>query len=391
MTLSLDAPVAARRTFARVDLDAVARNYRQIEDAAGVTAGVTIVAVVKADAYGHGAVEVARALHQAGARHFAVASIEEGIELRGGGIDGEILVLGGLQRGESEAARAHRLTPFIHDVQQLARWGAEAARAGARLPFHIEIDTGMERLGFGERDVGDLAQHLDQAAHLRLEGIGTHLAAAEDFDSPQTEEQSRRFQAIVADLAAHGIRPKYVHIANSAAVAFRPELDFGPGSDLHPEVNFNMVRPGLALYGYLSRTIGKAPASRLALKPTLEWKARLVAIRDVPSGARLGYHGTHFAFDPMRVGVVSIGYADGFSRRMSNGGQVVVRAKRCPVVGLVSMDLTMVDLSEVPEASVDDEVTLIGPSINACEMATRCGTIPYEVLCGISKRVPRVY
>ena len=385
MTLSADVPVAARRTFARVDLDTVARNYRQIEDAAGVTVGVTIVAVVKADAYGHGAAATARALHQAGARHFAVASIEEGSELRGGGIEGEILVLGGLQQGESEAARTHGLTPFIHDVQQLARWEAEAARAGARLPFHIEVDTGMERLGFGERDIGDLAQHLDQAAHVRLEGIGTHLAAAEDFDSPRTEEQSRRFQAIVADLAVRGIRPKYVHIANSAAIAYRPELDFSPGLD------FNMVRPGLALFGYVSRAIGKAPASRLAVKPALEWKARLIAIRDVPSGARLGYHGTHIAFDPMRVGVVSIGYADGFSRRMSNGGEVVVREKRCRIIGLVSMDLTLVDLSTAPEAGVDDEVTLIGPSIDAQQMATRCGTIPYEVLCGISKRVPRVY
>ena len=391
MTLSFDVAVAARRTLARVDLDAVARNYRQIEDAAGVAAGVTIVAVVKADAYGHGAVEVARALHQAGARHFAVASIEEGIELRGGGIEGEILVLGGLQRGESEGAQSYRLTPFIHDLQQLARWEAEAAGAGARLPLHIEIDTGLERLGFGEREIGDLSQHLDQAAHIRLAGMGTHLAAAEDFDSPQTEEQCRRFQAIVADLALRGIRPKFVHIANSATIAYRPDLAVSPGPDLNPEVNFNMVRPGLALYGYLSRTIGKAPASRLALKPALEWKARLVAIRDVPSGARLGYHGTHFAFDPMRVGVVSVGYADGFNRRMSNGGQVVVREKRCPVVGLVSMDLTMVDLSEVPEVGVGDEVTLIGQSIDAQEMATRCGTIPYEVLCGISKRVPRVY
>jgi len=212
-----------------------------------------------------------------------------------------------------------------------------------------------------------------------VEGIATHLAAAENFADSLADRQIARFTNLVRELAVQGIRPRFRHYANSAAIAYR-----GTGQT-------NMVRPGLALYGYVNRPAGTPERSKFELEPVLEWKAKIVAIRDVAPGAVLGYDATFRAERAMRIGVVSVGYGDGLDRRMSNGGMVKIGMPECPIVGLISMDVTLVDLTNAPDAAPGDDVTLIGNGRGADRMADRCGTIPYEILCRISKRVPRVY
>ena len=365
------------RTRAHIDLDRLAANYQNILAAVGDS--VTVLPVVKADAYGHGAVQVARALADAAAGWFAVSCLEEGVALRLAGIEAEILVLCGFHSGEEADARAHRLTPMIQTAGQLHRWERQAASSGNRLPFHLELDTGMTRLGLDAEPLERLADLIRKASRLRLDGLASHFASARDFRGRQAAEQSARFLRVSTQLRELGVRPRFLHISNSAAIAYRAAEDY------------SMVRPGLALYGYLPQPSGAAPEPRLSVEPVLDWKARIIAAREVAQGARLGYDGSYTAREPMRVGVVSAGYGDGFSRRMSNGGQVLVRNRSCSIVGLVSMDVTLVDLRPVPEAEPGDEVTLIGKDLDAAVMAAQCGTIPYEVLCGLSKRVPRIY
>ena len=365
------------RTQAHIDLDRLTANYRSIHAAVG--ASVTVLPVVKADAYGHGAVEIARTLSAAGAGRFAVSCLEEGAALRSAGIDGEILVLCGFHAGEEEEAHLHRLTPMVQSAGQLERWDRQAAASGDQLPFHLELDTGMTRLGLDAEPIERLAGFVRKASHLRLDGLASHFASAHDFCGQQAEEQSARFRNLATQLGELGVRPRYIHMSNSAGIAYRPGDDY------------SMVRPGLAIYGYLPEAAGAAPEPRFSVEPVLDWKARIISVRDVAKGARLGYDGSYTAPEAMRVGVLSVGYGDGFSRRMSNGGQVLVRGRSCPVVGLVSMDVTLADLRPVPQAQPGDEVTLIGKGLDATVMAGHRGTIPYEVLCGLSRRVPRIY
>jgi alanine racemase len=364
------------RTYARINRRILQENYQSIQRAVGLD--VAVLAVVKADAYGHGAVEVARALSEAGALHFAVAYLGEGVSLREAGIAAEIVVLGGAEAGEEPCFRAHRLTPFIHTPEQLSAWEREAAASGERLGCHLEIDSGMNRLGL-PADVEALAEWAAAAPHLRIEGLATHLASAEDFRSGQADEQRRHFLAVAGALRERGIPLGRLHLANSAAIAYRPECTAG------------MVRPGLALYGYLCPAVGAAPLPRIEVRPALEWKAGILAVRDAAEGARLGYQGAFTAKSPMRLAVVSAGYGDGLNRRMSNGGAVLVRGERRPIVGLVSMEVTLVDVTGLDGIEAGEEVTLIGAGLDAWEMAGRCGSIAYEALCGISSRVPRVY
>ena len=365
------------RTYARIDRRRLTENYREIRRAVGP--GVAIVSVIKGDAYGHGAVEVARTLVVAGADCLAVAYLDEAVQLREAGVKEKILLLTGPPQGEEAEVQAQGLTPMIHTPAQLEAWEKQARASEGNLPYHLGLDTGMTRLGFDTASIDELASLIVNAPYLRLEGLATHLAAAEAFSSPQTGEQLRRFEAVVKNLKQRGARPRYVHVSNSATIAYRPDADR------------NMVRPGLALYGYVNPAIGRPVEPRIRTAPVLEWKARILLVRDAPAGARLGYSGSYTAERPMRIGVLSVGYGDGLSRSMSNGGEVMVRGKRCPIVGLVSMDLTLVDLTAAPAAEPGEEVTLIDESIDAQHMARQRDTIPYEVLCNISKRVPRIY
>jgi alanine racemase len=364
------------RSHAEISRKALAGNYRSIRNAVGD--GVEIVAVVKADAYGHGALGVAQTLETEGARWFAVTSIEEGVELRRGGVRGRILVLADFPRAELDAVAEFHLTLMLHSVDELAELDRWARRREICPRFHLKLDSGMGRLGLAEARVQDVAALLARCPHLRLEGLATHFASAEDFTSGQTDEQLERFRRL-----ADTLRPDLVHVANSAALAYRRETWT------------SMVRPGLALYGYLMPARGRQVPPAFEVAPALSWKARLLAVKDVPAGAPLGYNAAFRAERPMRIGVLGAGYADGLDRRLSNGGVVLAAGRRVAIVGLVSMDVSLVDLTASPEVSPGDYLTLLGrdgaESLWADEVARRCGTIPYEILCRIGKRVWRVY
>jgi len=363
------------RTFVEISRSRLAANYQAIRRA--LPEAVEILAVVKADAYGHGAVEASRALAQAGARWFGVTSIEEGVELRRGGIPGGILVLAEPGPEGLNALEEFDLAMAVHSVGQLRdldRW----ARLREVCPrIHLELDSGMGRLGLAEAGASEVAELLAASPHLRLEGLATHFASAEDLGSSQTEDQIRRFTRLVSDLAARGVRPRLVHMANSAALAYRPETWA------------SMVRPGLALYGYLMPPRGgRVVEAPFHVAPALVWKARVITVKDFGAGVPLGYNASFRTERPMRIGVLAAGYADGLDRRLSNGGKVLAAGRAVSIVGLVSMDVCLVDLTETPQVCAGEYVTLLG---DAAAMAVHCGTIPYEILCRIGRRVKRVY
>ena len=336
--------------------------------------------VVKADAYGHGAVEVSRVLTAEGARWLAVSSVEEGITLRRAGIDCRILVMAGVMPWERGAVREFHLTPTIHSIHEIAGFHGDGA---APLDVHLKIDTGLNRLGTTAA-AEEIAAALAKAPGIRLEGLMSHFASAADFSSSQTEEQIRAFDHTTDLLARLGIHPPITHCASTNAIAYAR-----PGA-LKP-----LVRPGHAIYGYVSPARGEAPACALHVKPALSWKTRIVAVKDLPVGARVGYGGSFTATHPMRIAVLAAGYADGIPHRLSNKGKVIAGGRFAAILGTVSMDLTTVDVTPSPQLKPGDEVTLLGRegdvSLDAQQIARTAGTISYNVLCGISARVKRFY
>lgn len=365
------------RTHLRIDLGRIAANFRAIQEAVG--SGVDVLAVVKANAYGHGAVEVSDVLAKAGCGRFAVASLDEGAELRASGIAGEIVVLGGFVPGQEAELVRLDLTPMLYGSGLVERWRKAAQAAERKLPCHLELDTGMTRVGLRIGSGAELAGLLGEAPELALQGIATHLAAAEDFEDPSTEEQFERFRALLDEARAAGLDVGQVHVSNSAAAAYRP-LD-----------GQTMIRSGFALYGYLSRTVGEAPEARFSVEKALEWRAAVLDVRDVAAGDRLGYNGTYTAERDMRIAVLGAGYGDGYRRELSNGGEVLLGGRRRTVVGRVSMDFTLVDATEVQGVAPGDEAILLGEGLDAQDLARRCGTVAYEILTGLSGRVPRVF
>lgn len=363
------------RTYVRVDLTRIAANYQAVAAACGPNSEV--LAVVKDDAYGHGAVAVAHALAAQGCGRFAVASLEEASELRGAGICGEIVALGGLFPGQEAEAAELEITPAIHTLEGLRRWSRLGLSRQAPVPCHLKFDTGMTRLGLPANADATL-EMLRANPGVEVRGMATHLAAAEDFAGEQTQRQLARFVALRNELAAGGVHPPYVHYGNSAAVAYG---DLSQG---------NLVRCGLALYGYVNPSPSGAP-SRLNLAPALEWRTRILAVREVAAGARLGYGGDFEAPERMKIAALSVGYGDGYPRALSNRGQVVIGGLRRPVVGKVSMDITLADVSSGPAVSEDEEAVLIGDEVTAAELAELCETIPYEILSRISPRAERRY
>lgn len=378
------------RTRAIVDLAAARANYTEVTRLA--TGSAAVLCVVKADAYGHGAVPVSRALAAAGAMHFAVATVEEAVTLREAAISGSILVLGGLEPGSERDAVAHGLEPLVGTIDELRRWDAAGRAARRKLACHLLLNTGMNRLGIDldprpEQEEIDVLAALDACDWVRPHGVATHYASAEDLSSEQTAEQNRLFSQQLALLRVAGLEPRYVHAANSAALVYR-----GVGA-LGSPAGKTLVRPGLALYGYVKRTAGRhgATAGR-NLRPVLEWRARLMRIRDVPAGAPVGYGARYVTPRPMRLGVLSVGYGDGLEWRLSNRGAVSLGGAHCPIVGEVSMDLTVIDLGAASGAREGDEAILLGaPPYDAQGMAGLTGDSPYQVLCRIASRVRREY
>jgi alanine racemase len=362
----------ASHNWAEVSLEALRQNLRTVKNQ--VTNHARICAVVKADAYGHGAVACASALESEGVPWFGVTGTEEALALRHAGIKARLLLMTGIWKGEEEEVVAHQLTPIVWEKWHVERLEIVAAKKQTVLPIHLKVDTGMTRLGATEETLPIVCAAIASSSHLSLEGVSTHFATVRDPE--KTQRQSARFEEALTVVSAHKLKPALIHMANSAAILSRDKSWK------------SMVRPGIALYGY-SRT------SMSPLHPVLAWKTRVISVKQVPAGQAVGYGGTFITQQPSRIAVLPLGYADGFHRLLSNRGRVILRGEFAPVVGRVSMDLTTVDVTAIPGAEVGDEVILIGESnqkcIDAGEHARICETIPYEILCSISKRVPRIY
>ena len=366
-----------RPTQAVVDLGAIARNYQRLKQRAGD--GVEVFPVVKADAYGHGAVAVSRRLAREGAGTFAVAIAEEAIELRRAGIRGGILLLNYSDPGAAPLCRDYAITPALYDLGHAAEMARAVSGFAAPLAVHAKFDTGMGRLGILPSETDSLAEIL-RGSKLSLAGIFAQLSSAEDRESSATAPQIMGLLEAARALSAAGIEPGIVHVANSAGVL------------AHPGCAFDAVRPGLALYGVLP-----SPSMEDAgLEPALTLETRVISVRRFPAGTPLGYGGLFVTQRPSAIAVLPIGYDDGLRRSFSGRVSVLVEGKEAPIVAAVSMDLTLVDATDCG-ARPGDRVVCLGADerggsrITAWDLARAAGTIPYEILCGISSRVPRRY
>lgn len=364
-------------TWVEVDLDRFAANLRAIR--AHLGAGHELLLVVKADAYGHGAVEMSEVATDEGVACLGVATLHEGIQLRQAGSRLPILVLSPLLPSEIEEAAAHALEPTVCDLPFADALSAVAERLGRPLRCHVEVDTGMGRIGVSEGEAEGFVAALSQRPGLRLASIYTHFPDADGADLAFTAAQAHRFRALVDRLTASGQRPPRVHAANSAGMLNVPAgvLDWS--------------RAGLLAYGHHPPNA----RTRVPVRPAMAFKSRLVQVREHPAGASISYGRTFVTPRPMRVGVVAVGYGHGYSWLLSNRGAMVLRGRRVPILGRVTMDLTMVDLESVPDAVVGDEVVLFGGegpgAISIEEIAAWSETLPYEIMCTIGKRVTRIY
>jgi len=366
-----------RPTVARVDLDAIAHNAALVRRLIGHG---RLCAVVKADAYGHGAPAACHALAAAGAHMFAVASAEEAVELREAGIGHPILLLGPVASDDIEALLDHDLIACIAEEAFACELAARALARRTRAPVHVKVDTGMHRVGFDWETAAGAFLRVRRLAGLRVTGIFTHFACADADDLAFSREQVRRFRSVLCQLQTAGIEPPFAHAANSCGLLRLPEA------------RFDGVRPGLILYGLRPRA-DLAPGADL--RPALSIRTRVAHCRRVRRGEKIGYGHTYAAWRDSVIGVLPVGYDDGYVRGFSNAGEVLVRGRRVPVVGRVCMDQTLVDLTDVPGARVGEDVVLYGQQgagrIGIEEMAARIGRIPYELTCAVGRRVRREF
>jgi len=366
------ADASLRPTRAEILLDAIGHNLRLVR---GAAPGRKILAVVKADAYGHGVVPVAQRLQAEGVDGFGVALAEEGIELRDAGIDRAILVLNGINGGAHHDIIAAGLTPVLYDLSEAGAF--ESVSDGRPIDVHLKVDTGMGRLGVPLGELSSFLRDLRRFPSIRIAGLMTHLSTA-DSDPQYVAEQLAGFTQAQGLVRRFGHEPSVLHVANSAAL-FR-----------HPETHFDWVRPGLALYGYPGSDTIDAP-----LRPALRWRTEVIRMRTLQVGESAGYGRSFRASTETLLATIPVGYGDGLLRSASNRAEVLIRGARCPIVGNIAMDLTTVDVSAVPGVAVGDEVLLLGEQdgavLDARDLASAAGTIPYEVLTNVSRRVPRVY
>ena len=376
-----------RPLWAEISTTAIAKNLAVIRKHIGPKP--RILAVVKANAYGLGAVPVSKALAKAGADRFGVTCQNEGIELREAGIRKPILVLTGFWPGEEKSFIRHGLTPTVtrlEDVKNLER-AAKAARVKSPLRFHLKINTGMNRLGLPPDQVEAFASALADCRHIELEGTFTHFASAEDFSAQQTDEQEAAFRACLDRLRALRVSPGIVHMANSGAICARPSTWA------------DMVRPGAILYGYYQSfdppQKGHEVQRRLPVEPSLSLRARIISLRDLPAGQPVGYSAKFVTARPSRIAVINAGYADGILRQRTNRGCALVRGRGVPLVGAISMDLTTLDVTNVPDVALGDIVTIYGrdgeAEIRVSDVAREIGTVTSDLLCALGRRVPRYY
>ena len=373
-----------RPTWAEIDLNNLASNFNSVKEHVG--SNVKVMAIVKANAYGHGAVQCARRLVKEGAEWFGVAMPEEGLELRAAGIGQPILSLGGFWQGQAHTCLHQRIIPVVYRLDMIETMNRAAMEARVVADIHVKIDTGMGRLGFRWDQLTDLVSALTQFENVRVDGLMTHFAAADDAAcQPLTQDQMRRFNEAVALFREHGHRPTHLHSANSAAI-------YG-----HRKSWGTMVRPGGVLYG-LWRDVLPPSVNEVKLPPVMSLHSRMSLLKRVPAGETIGYGCTFEASRESLIATVPVGYHDGYMRGLSNRANVLVRGFYAPVVGRVSMDFTLVDVTNVPDVQLFDRVTLLGGHerhsdlvIAAEDLARTAGTLSYEVTCGIGSRVPRVY
>jgi alanine racemase len=361
-----------------IDLKVLEENYSVIRRK--VPSHVKMLCVVKADGYGHGAVPVARRLESAGADYFGVATVDEGIELRNSGIALPILIMGGLMPwDETGDLWEHRLTPVLTDFQGLRRLDRDAKQRELPINIHVKVDTGMGRLGFSAVELDALANALKDAGYVRVEGMMSHFASSEQRDEYGISQISR-FNDAVGFLKGHAIRPPLLHMANSGAVC------------QYPEAYFNMVRLGIMLYGSYSDA---RLADKIQVRPVMKLTSRVAYVKLFPPQSALSYGRTFITRRETKVAYIAAGYADGIPRALSNKGAVLLRGQRCPIIGRVCMDWLLADVTDLPDVAPGEEAVVMGAAgndaITADEIAGHAGTIPYEILCSVSRRMSREY
>ena len=361
-------------TWLEIDLDVIENNYRILSD----IAGCMVMPVVKANAYGHGLEKIAARLETAGAEWFGVARIEEAMLLREAGNKAQILVLGFTSPSRVPHAIKENVTLTVYDLDVARQYHQQAKNISAQLRLHAKIDTGMGRLGIPSDDAIPFIGFIQDSPYLKLEGIFTHFARADEPDEADTNKQLDRFQNLIEQAGAAKDPSILLHAANSA------------GAIMFPKARFDMVRTGIALYGL-------PPSQQLSLPegihPALSWKTRLISIKNLPSGHGISYGFRYYTSREERIGVIAVGYGDGLRRRPGN--KVLIRGKQVYVIGNVCMDQCIVQLDEIPDAQIGDEVVIIGKQeneeITATEIASDWDTINYEVICGLASRMPRFY
>ncbi|HEX3436145.1 MAG TPA: alanine racemase [Pseudacidobacterium sp.] len=385
----------SRPVWAEISRSRLLANWKLLREAAPRDAEV--LAVLKANAYGHGALACHEILANAGACWFGVTCVEEGIALRNACADARILVMSGLWNSEADAIIEHRLTPqvwepFHFDLLETA--ARERGLGPQSIPVHLEIDTGMSRQGVRSLDaLRSLLERGNAASPIQIEGVMTHFSAPEVLEPDATQTQIAHFAAALELLRKLGIRPAYIHAGNSATLFVSQhlqalmELSEKHGARL-------MLRPGIALYGYPPRFTPQLSGKSASLQPVLAWKTRVVSLREINKGESAGYNMTFRAARQTRLALTPVGYADGLNRLLSNRGHALVHGKKAPIAGRVSMDQTILDVTDIPDIAIGDEVVLIGEQKNermtAYDLADATGTIPYEVTCAIGARVPRL-
>jgi alanine racemase len=376
-----------RPVWAEISLEAILQNLRVIRKHVGTQR--KILAVVKSNAYGLGAVPISKALQKAGTEWFGVTCANEGIELREAGIRKRILILTGFWPGEEKRLIKNNLTPAVFrvdDLRHLER-SAQAVGGKGRVPFHLKINTGMNRLGISPDEIETFARTLADCQHIQLEGTFTHFASAEDFTAQQTDDQERAFLRCLERMSALGLSPGIVHMANSGAICARPSTWV------------DLVRPGAILYGYHQSFDPphkkQEIAGQIPLRPSLSLRARIISLREITEGESVGYGARFVAKRPARIAVINAGYADGIMRARTNRGCALVRGRRVPLVGTISMDLTTLDVTDVPEAALGDVVTIYGKdgdaAIEVSDVAREIGTVTSDLLCALGRRVPKFY
>jgi alanine racemase len=370
-------PHQIRPTHVEVDLGAIKRNVVNLRQCAPTA---QLMAVVKADGYGHGALPVAKAALEAGATWLGVAILEEALELRRAGLDVPILIFGYVPPDRAAEVVRYDLRPALFDRVLAEALDQQGRAQGRKAKVHLKVDTGMGRVGIPFDRAVDFARWMEELPHLEVEGLFTHFAVADEPDNPFTGVQIDRFESARAALRSAGIEPPVVHACNSA------------GLMLHPRAHYSLVRAGIALYGLPPDPKVRWPVE---LVPALSWRTRVSMVKTVPAGSPISYGCTYRTQRTERIATLPVGYADGYSRLLSNRAEVLIHGRRCPVVGRVCMDQTMVRLPDDLEVRPGDEVVLIGKQgtekISASDLAGLIGTINYEIVCAIGRRVPRLY